>query len=70
MDIVVNIKWDSEAHVWLAINDEIGLALESGSYDALLERVRIAVPEMLELNNVTNCSTISFLTEKRQIAYA
>jgi hypothetical protein len=43
--------WDSDAAVWIATSRDVpGLILESGSFDALLERVRTAVPELLELN--------------------
>ena len=51
MQYNVNIAWDDEAHVWVAIADDIPLALEGGSYDALIERVKIAASEILELNN-------------------
>ena len=51
MEYVVNFTWDNEADVWIATSDDIpGLVLESGSFDALLERTRFAVPELLELN--------------------
>ena len=51
MNYIVNWAWDAEASVWVATSDDIpGLVLESGSFDALLERVRFAVPELLELN--------------------
>ena len=47
MNYIVNLAWDPEASVWIATSDDIpGLALESGSFDALLERVRFAVPEL------------------------
>jgi len=46
----VNIIWDSEAHVWIAVADDIPLALESESFDRLIERVKVAAPEILELN--------------------
>ena len=52
MDYVVKFTWDNEAGVWIATSDDIpGLVLESGSFDALLERVRFAVPELLALNH-------------------
>ena len=52
MKHVVNMTWDSEAAVWIATSDDIpGLVLESGSLDALIERLRFAVPELLALNN-------------------
>lgn len=51
MEYTVNFTWDNEADVWIATSDDIpGLVLESGSFDALLERTRFAVPELLELN--------------------
>ncbi|MDR1452811.1 MAG: DUF1902 domain-containing protein [Candidatus Margulisbacteria bacterium] len=46
----IALVWDEEAQVWLAKNDQIPLAMESGSFDALIERVKTAVPELLELN--------------------
>lgn len=51
MDYIINFTWDSGANVWIATSNDIpGLVLESGSFDALLERTRYAVPELLELN--------------------
>ncbi|MDR2541917.1 MAG: DUF1902 domain-containing protein [Treponema sp.] len=45
------MTWDDEASVWIAESDDVpGLILESDSFDALLERVKMAVPELLELN--------------------
>jgi hypothetical protein len=49
-EYTVLLTWDDEARVWVAVNDEIPLALESGSLDLLMERVRYTVPEVLELN--------------------
>jgi len=47
----IDIMWDDEAHVWVAVCDDIPLALEGGSYDALIERVKFAASEILELNS-------------------
>ena len=50
-ELLINLTWDPEARVWIAESDDVpGLVLESGSFDALIERVRFAVPELLELN--------------------
>ena len=47
----IKFRWDSEAEVWTATSEDVpGLVLESGSFDALLERVKMAVPELLKLN--------------------
>jgi len=51
MDYSVNFTWDDEAEVWYATSDDIpGLILESASFDTLVERVRVAAPEILEMN--------------------
>jgi hypothetical protein len=51
MEYVINFLWDDEESVWVAESENIqGLVLESGSLDALLEKVKVAVPELLQLN--------------------
>ena len=48
---IVDFAWDNETAVWIATSNDIpGLVLESGSLDALIERVRFAAPELLSLN--------------------
>ncbi len=61
MEYKINLIWDNEANVWIATSDDVeGLVLESGSLDALIERVRFAIPELLELNNQYNIKTADF----------
>ena len=51
MRFVVKLIWSSESNSWYTESDDIpGLLLGSNSCDGLIERVRIAAPEMLELN--------------------
>lgn len=51
MEYTINLIWDKEAGVWVATSEDVaGLVLESGSLDALIERVKVAVSELLELN--------------------
>ena len=51
-DYNIQMTWDAEAAVWIATSDDVpGLALESGSFDALVERVKYAIPELMELNH-------------------
>ena len=68
MEYIVNLTWDPDASVWVATSDDIpGLVLESGSFDALLERVRFAVPELLALNQHKGSSlTLTFHSERRE----
>lgn len=55
MEYTINLQWDEEAGVWIATSPDIdGLVLESGSVDALIERVRFAIPELIQLNGVQN----------------
>lgn len=68
MEYIVNLTWDNEAGVWIATSDDIpGLVLESGSFDALLERIRFAAPELISLNNPENSSfVLSFVSNRHE----
>lgn len=68
MEYTINFTWDNEASVWVATSNDIpGLVLESGSFDALLERTRFAVPELLSLNNSdTNPFALNFVSERHE----
>ena len=50
MDYTININWDEPAGVWCAVCDDIPLALESNSFDALIDKVKIVAYEILEIN--------------------
>ncbi|GHV29894.1 antitoxin HicB [Spirochaetia bacterium] len=53
MEYKITIAWDGEAHVWFAESDDIpGLILKSGSVDALIERVKVAALELLEISGI------------------
>ena len=64
----VNIVWDDEASVWVAISDDIPLALEGGSLDALIERVKIVAPEILALNSAPGVPSQFHIKLERLIA--
>lgn len=67
MEYHVNLSWDAEAAVWIATSGDIpGLALEGGSFDALLERVRYAAPELLELNGCEKAAAFVFSASERR----
>ena len=51
MKCIVKLIWDNEAKVWFTNTDDIpGLCLEADTFDALVEEVRLAAPELLEFN--------------------
>ena len=65
------IKVSIETKVWVADSDDIpGLVLESGSLDALMERIKIAASELIELNQLPQNSMIHYVSEKTQRMYA
>ena len=50
-EYTIILFWDDEASVWIAESQDLpGLILESDSFDTLVERVKKAVPELLELS--------------------
>lgn len=50
--IEVKAEWDSEAKVWVAESEDVpGLAAEAESPDSLLAKLKILIPELLELND-------------------
>ena len=50
----IDVSWDAQAGVWCAVCDDIPAALESNSFDALIERVKVAAHEILEINGKMN----------------
>ncbi len=70
MECLIHINWDEEAKVWTAINDYIPLAFESESVDRLMEKVRNAIPELVELNHLESPRFLYFLMENREEVFA
>ncbi len=67
MNYLVELLWDAEAAVWVATSEDVpGLTLESGSFDALVERVRIAVPELLALNGTKGDITLTLRSHRQE----
>ncbi len=49
----VKVEYDDEAAVWLATSEDVpGLVTEASTFEKLLDKLRVMVPEMLELNGV------------------
>ena len=51
-EYIITIAFDDEARRWYAQNDDIPIMLEDDSIDILISRVKLAAPEILELNNM------------------
>ena len=64
-EYMIVLSFDDEAQKWYAQNDEIPITLEDFSLDTLINRVKLAVPEMLEMNNMPK--TDVFLAFKMEL---
>lgn len=51
MDLTVRAMWDADASVWVAESDDVpGLITEADSLEALVSKLRVMIPELLEPN--------------------
>ena len=50
MEFTVKFKWYDDERIWLATSssDDFAMTLDHGSFDALLERVKIALYDIAE----------------------
>jgi predicted RNase H-like HicB family nuclease len=67
----VQADWDPEAGVWVATSEDVpGLATEAATIEALAEKLRTIIPELLEANRLLPAAhpgAIAFeLTSHRQ----
>jgi len=50
-DITIDARWDGEASVWIATSGDVpGLVVEADTWPAMIEEVRLVLPELLELS--------------------
>jgi predicted RNase H-like HicB family nuclease len=67
----VDAQWDAEASVWVATSDDVpGLATEAETLEALSQKLKTMIPELLQLNQTLDsryAGTIAFqVTSRRQ----
>ncbi len=49
--IAIDARWDGEASVWIATSNDVpGLVVEADTWPAMIEEVRLVLPELLELS--------------------
>ena len=52
--IRIKAVWDPEAEVWVAESEDVpGLVTEAASVEALTQKLRVLIPELLEANGIT-----------------
>jgi hypothetical protein len=59
--LIVHAIWDGEARVWVATSDDVpGLATEAVSLDALMPKLKVMIPELLDANGYPDGDEIPF----------
>lgn len=54
----IKAEWDPEASVWVASSDDVpGLATGADTFEELIEKLRVVVPELLEENGLLDSSS-------------
>ena len=67
----VHALWDEDAKVWVASSDDVaGLATEADTAEALVQKLKIMIPELLALNGQMPAEPIAFelLTRRFELA--
>ena len=69
--LIINAVWDDEVRVWVATSDEIpGLATEADDMDALVEKLKKMIPELLDANGVAYGEDVPFEILGKRFAVA
>jgi len=51
--VTIKATWDSEAEVWLAESEDVpGLATGAETMEGLIDKLKVAIPEMLSENGI------------------
>ena len=70
--LFVRAEWDEETEVWVATSDDVpGLVAEADTTEALLAKLHILIPELLEANGYPGVGSVPFelFTRRFDVAY-
>lgn len=70
--LFVRAEWDDEAEVWVAVSDDVpGLVAEADTTEALLAKLHVLIPELLEANDYPDGGSVPFelFTRRFDVAY-
>ncbi len=57
----VHAEWDEKARVWVASSDDVpGLATEADTAEALIEKLKGLIPELLQANGYEGSKEVQF----------
>jgi hypothetical protein len=64
--ITIDARWDAEASVWIAAShDVVGLVVEADPWPAMIEEVRLVLPDLLESSGERNDNlSVTFRAEE------
>jgi predicted RNase H-like HicB family nuclease len=58
LELKIHATWDDEANVWYVQDSDVpGLATEAATLEALLQKLKVMIPELIELNGILNEDT-------------
>lgn len=67
----IRAEWDEEARIWFATSEDVpGLATEGSNLEALIEKLKTIIPELLEANEKEMESEIPFEVFTRRFEVA
>jgi predicted RNase H-like HicB family nuclease len=69
----VTAEWDEEAQVWVASSDDVpGLATGAETFEALIEKLKVVIPELLVENGLLAAGTenVPFAVRAERTEYA
>ncbi len=69
----VIVEWDEDARVWVASSDDVpGLATGADTFEDLIEKLKIVIPELLVENGLLPAGThnvpFAIKAERRELA--
>ena len=72
MELSIDVTYDEEARVWVARNDEIGLATEADTMEVLIYKLKEMIPELVELNHIElpRPSPFTVVSRRPTVAFA
>ncbi len=69
--LIVHAVWDDDARVWVATSEDVpGLATEADDVNALVDKLKRMIPELLEANGVPHPADVPFEVVSQRFAVA
>ncbi len=63
--ITYNVEafWDKDAEVWVATSEDVpGLVTEASTIEALTQKLRVIIPELIQMNRIMPPDYVGYIT--------